>query len=95
MIDIYAIGIIIFIGLLLILIVCLIDDNKKQRKEIQNKLNEYEKIMYRYQNAEGKSIDKYLETPEQRLFRIYRALSYKSKQKLVDYAETLERREKE
>lgn len=93
--DLYAIGIIVFIGLLLALVICLIDENKKQNKEIQNKLNEYEKIMYRYQNAEGKSIDKYLETPEQRLLRIYQALSYKSKQKLVDYAETLERREKE
>ncbi|WP_455526776.1 hypothetical protein [Huintestinicola sp.] len=93
--DMQTIAIIVLIVVLLIVILALIEENKKKNAEIQRKINEYEKIMYRYQNAEGKSIDKYLETPEQRLFRIYRALSYKSKQKLVDYAETLERREKE
>ena len=93
--DTQVIAIIVIVVILLIVFIALIDENKKKNAEIQRKINEYEKIMYRYQNAEGKSIDKYLETPEQRLFRIYRALSYKSKQKLVDYAETLERREKE
>lgn len=93
--DMQTIAIIVLIVVLLIVILALIEENKKKNAEIQRKINEYEKIMYRYQNAEGKSIDKYLETPEQRLFRIYRLLSYKSKQKLVDYAETLERREKE
>lgn len=93
--DMQTISIIVLVVVLLIVILALIEENKKKNAEIQRKISEYEKIMYRYQNAEGKSIDKYLETPEQRLFRIYRSLSYKSKQKLVDYAETLERREKE
>lgn len=84
------------LGIILLVILIIQDkNNKKFEAEKREMQEEYNKVVYRYKNAEGKSIDKYLETPEQRLFRIYRSLSYKSKQKLLDYADTLERRENE
>ncbi|MBS1403816.1 hypothetical protein [Huintestinicola butyrica] len=86
---------------ILVIIIILIKQNKnnkylnKQLEAEKKKLDrEYHDLLFRYKNYEAAGIDKYNEKPEQKLERIYHSLSYKNKQALVDYAEILEKREK-
>lgn len=86
---------------ILIIILLLINQNKKN-KEIKNQIEiekkkiekEYHDLLFRYRNYEADGIEKYNETPEHKLNRIYNKLSYKNKQELINYAEILEKRER-
>lgn len=91
-------GTILFYVVIVILLILLYarDKNKHNAELEKQKIkDEYEKILYRYKDFEGNGIDKYLEKPEERIMRIYNHLDNANKQKLVNYAETLEKRERE
>lgn len=89
--------IIIVFGIIIILLLFYFQTKNKEKFEDEKRKmqEEYNKILYRYKNSEGTGIDRYLEKPEDKLQRIYWSLSSKNKQKLIDYAETLEKRDKE
>lgn len=84
---------IILIALLVsIIIFIIVNHYEKKQRHLEEQLKKDEKILFRYKNYKADGIEKYLETPEQRLARIFNALPSSDRQKLVEYAETLERK---
>lgn len=89
------IGYIIFVivgGAIAFLIIKSVDDSRriKQYEEERKKQRE---IYYNHRNYECKRYDEYLMSPQERLNKIYSELPTKEQQKIVQYAESVYKRQ--